>query len=299
MFGSVSGCVINVLLDPVFIYTLNMGVAGAAIATGISKTISFSILLFPFIARKTVLSISPRLFTPGKELYAELARMGVPVGMRTGLMTLATIVINNMAAGFGDLALAAVAVANKCMRLVGSAIMGFSQGYQPIVGYCWGAKKYDRVKKAFFYTSAFGLAISSVLGALLTVFARQVIRVFSDDSGMMDIGLTLIRSQSIVLPLHVWVVIASGLFQGAGKAVRAAFMGLSRQIVSLIPCVLILTTLFGLQGLVRAQAAADILSFCIAVGMVISMMFELTRLQKAEEDSAFKRKAWKFRTQLE
>jgi putative MATE family efflux protein len=279
MAGSVSGCVVNVFLDPLFIYTFGLGVSGAAIATGVSKMISFCILLFPFITRRTVLVISPRLFTPRKELYMELARMGLPTGLRTSLMTFATIVVNNMAAGFGDIALAAVAVANKCMRLVASAIMGFGQGFQPIAGYCWGAKKYDRVKKAFFYTSLYGLIISAVLGTLLAIFARQIIGIFSDDPDMMDVGLILIRSQSIVLFPHTWVMIATGLFHGTGKALRSAIMGLSRQIFALIPCVVIMSKVFGLQGLVRAQAVADVISFCIAIGMVISMISELNRLQ--------------------
>ena len=282
MIGSVTGCVINVLLDPLFIYVLNLGVSGAAIATGISKIISFSILLFPFITRKTVLIISPRLFSPRKDLFLELARMGVPTGMRTSLMTFSTIVINNMAAGFGDVALAAVAVANKCMRLVASAIMGFGQGFQPIAGYCWGAKKYDRVKKAFIYTSIYGFFISIVLGTLLTIFARQVISIFSSDQEMMDVGLILIRSQSIVLFPHVWGMIATGLFQGTGKALQSAVLGMSRQIFALIPCVIILTKLFGLQGLVLSQAVADVISFFIALGMIAFMISELNRLEKGE-----------------
>ena len=280
MIGSVSGCVINVFLDPLFIYTMNLGVAGAAIATGISKVISFSILLFPFVTGKTVLTISPRLFTPKKELFLELARMGIPVGMRTSLMTIGMIIINNMAAGFGDIALAAVAVANKCMRLVGSAVMGFGQGFQPIAGYCWGAKRYDRVKKAFLFTSGLGLGISTVLGAILAIFARQAIMIFSKDTAMIDVGLILIRSQSFVLPLHVWAMISTGLFQGTGKAVRAAIMGMSRQLIALIPCVVIMSKLFGIQGLVRAQAAADVVSCSIAIVMVSSMIMELNRLQR-------------------
>jgi len=280
MLGSVSGCVINVFLDPLFIYTFNLGVAGAAIATGISKIISFSILLYPFISGKTVLSISLRLFTPKKELYAEIARIGVPVGMRTSMMTLSIIVINNMAAGFGDVALAAVAVANKSMRFVASAVMGFGQGYQPIVGYCWGAKKYGRVKDVFLYTMAIGLSISAVFGTLLAVFTRQVISIFSGDAEMMGIGVILIRSQSVVLPFHVTALLVSGLFQGTGKAVRAAVMGLSRQIFSLIPCVVIMTLLFRLQGLILAQAVADVVSFGIALVLTVPMIFELNRLEK-------------------
>jgi putative MATE family efflux protein len=291
MCGSVSGCLINVFLDPLLIGVLGLGVAGAAIATGISKMISFGILLFPFITQKTVLAISPRLFTPRRELYGEIARMGVPVGMRTSMMTLSTIVINNVAGGFGDIALAAVAVANKCMRLVAAAIMGFGQGFQPIAGFCWGAKKYGRVKRAFLYTSAIGFAISSVLGALLAVFARPVIRFFTGDAAMMDVGVTLIRSQSVVLPPHVWVMIATGLFHGTGKPVRSGALGLSRQIFSLIPCVIILSKLFGLRGLAHAQAAADLVSFCIALSLVIPMIRELDRLQKGQDRAAGGREA--------
>ena len=282
MFGQVTGCVINVILDPIFIYTLGLGVAGAAMTTGISKMFSFAILIYPFITRKTVLIISPRLFTPGKALYAEIARMGIPVGIRSSMLVLSNIVINNIAGGFGDIPLAAVAVANKSMRLVASAILGFGQGIQPIIGYCWGAKKYDRVKSAFYYTSAIGFIISTVLGVLLAVFARQVILLFSKNPGMMDVGLILIRSQSIVLPMHAWVIIVSGLFQGTGKALRAAVMGFSRQIFSLIPCVIIMTKIFGLQGLVYSQAVADVISCGIAVVILIPMIMELNRLHKGE-----------------
>jgi putative MATE family efflux protein len=282
MFGSVSGCVINVALDPLFITTFHMGVAGAAIATGISKIISFSILLLPYLSGKSILSISPRLFNPRKALYGEIARMGIPVGLRTGMMTLATILINNMAAGFGDFALAAVAVANKSMRLVASAILGLGQGFQPIAGFCWGAKKYGRVKTAFLYTSIIGLILSSILGTLLAIFARQTIGVFTGDTRMLDIGLVLIRSQSIVLPMHVWAIIAAGLFQGTGKPIQAGILGLSRQIFALIPCVIILTKLFGLAGLVCAQAAADVVSCCIALALAIPMITELTRRQREQ-----------------
>jgi putative MATE family efflux protein len=282
MCGSVSGCLINVFLDPLFITTFNLGVAGAAIATGISKVISFSILLFPYLSGKSVLSISPRLFIPRKELYGEIARMGIPVGIRSGMMALSNILINNLAGGFGDIALAAVAVSNRCMRLVASAIMGLGQGFQPIAGFCWGAKKYNRVRRAFLYTSAIGLILSSLLGALLFIFARQAISIFTHEAGMMDIGLILIRSQSVVLPMHVWVIISAGIFQGAGKPIQAGILGLSRQIFSLIPCIIILTKVFGLMGLIHAQATADVVSCCIAMMLVIPMIKELSRLQREQ-----------------
>ncbi len=282
MIGSVSGCIINIFLDPLFITTFGMGVAGAAIATGISKFISMIILLMPYIQRKCIIDIKPKFFTPKKELYAEIARMGIPTMLRTSLMSVSTITINRMAATFGDAALAAISVANKSLRFVGSAVMGFGQGFQPIAGFCWGAKKYNRVKKAFFVTSAIGVVLCTILGTFLFVFAQQAITIFSSEVDVLDIGMLLIRSQCVVLPMHVWVMIATGLFQALGKPFQAGFLGLCRQAFSLIPCVLIMTNIWGLTGLSLAQAASDVVSFTFAFIMVVPMMKELTR--RAQED---------------
>jgi putative MATE family efflux protein len=282
MIGMVIGCVINLFLDPLFIWVFEWGVAGAAIATGISKVISFCVLAWPYISHRSIIRISPKYFVPGKMLYGEIARMGIPVGLRSSMMAVANIVINNFAVGFGDAVLAAVAVANKSMKLVASAILGLGQGFQPIVGYCWGAKKYGRVRKAFFVTSTLGIILSTITGLALFVFAHQVLEVFSVDLNMLAAGIILIQSQSIVLPLHLLVIISSGFFQGTGNAFQAGILGASRQLVSLIPCVIILTMFFGLNGLVRAQAVADVLSFCIAMVLVVPMISKLNHLQKAE-----------------
>ena len=282
MIGSVSGCIINIFLDPLFINVLGMGVAGAAIATGISKFISMIILLMPYYQRKCIIDIKPKYFTPKKALYAEIARMGIPTMLRTSLMSISTITINRTAATFGDAALAAISVANKSLRFVASAVQGFGQGFQPIAGYCWGAKKYKRVKKAFYVTSAIGATLCTILGSLLFIFAEFAITIFSSEIDVMDIGLLLIRSQCVVLPMHVWVMVATGLFQALGKPFQAGFLGLCRQLFSLLPCVIIMTHFWGLTGLSLAQAASDLISFTFAFIMVVPMMKELTR--RAQED---------------
>ncbi len=282
MIGSVSGCIINIFLDPLFINVLGMGVKGAAIATGISKFISMILLLMPYVQRKCIIDIKPKYFTPKVTLYAEIARMGIPTMLRTSLMSVSTITINRMAATFGDAALAAISVANKSLRFVGSAVMGFGQGFQPIAGFCWGAKKYKRVKKAFYMTSAIGVVICAVLGTILFVFAQQAITLFTPEVDVLDIGMLLIRSQCVVLPMHVWVMIATGLFQALGKPFQAGFLGLCRQAFSLIPCVLIMTHFWGLTGLSLAQAASDVVSFTFALIMVIPMMKELSNRADVE-----------------
>ena len=282
MIGSVSGCIINIFLDPLFINVLGMGVAGAAIATGISKFISMIILLMPYYQRKCIIDIKLKYFTPKKALYAEIARMGIPTMLRTSLMSISTITINRTAATFGDAALAAISVANKSLRFVGSAVMGFGQGFQPIAGFCWGAKKYKRVKKAFFMTSAIGIGLCAALGSFLFIFAQQAITIFSSELDVLDIGMLLIRSQCVVLPMHVWVMIATGLFQALGKPFQAGFLGLCRQLFSLLPSVIIMTHFWGLTGLSLAQAASDVVSFTFALIMVIPMMKELSRLADVE-----------------
>lgn len=284
MLGMVSGCVINCILDPIFITTLRLEVAGAAIATAISKAISLIVLLIPYIRHKSIVRLDIRLFTPKKLIYREIARMGIPTMLRSGLMTVSSIITNNFAGDFGDSILAAMSVANRCMMFLGSMILGFGQGFQPVAGYCWGAKLYRRVKKAFWFTSAVGLAGSIVLGTLMYIFAGNVIRLFSKaDMDVINTGIFIIRAQSVVLPLHTWVMVVNMLFQAMGHASKAAVLSLSRQGICLIPSVICLSLLFGVTGLSVAQAFADVLSMLIAVPMIIITFRQMNQLINAEQ----------------
>ncbi len=287
MLGMVSGCVVNVALDPLFIHTFGLEVAGAAIATSISKAVSFLVLLLPFLRRKTMLELRLSYFTPRWSIYKEVARMGIPTFLRASLMSTSTVVINNFAGSFGDSALAAVSVANKCTRLVGSAILGFSQGFQPVAGYCWGAEHYHRVNRAFWVTTGIGAAMAVVIGGAMGVFAPQLVAVFAaDDAEILRLGSLMIRTQCVTMFFHVWVMIINGLFQALGRALPAAILGLSRQAICLIPAVIVLSLLFGVNGLAVSQATADVLSMAIAVPMVIAITREIRRRAAAETPDA-------------
>lgn len=298
MFGMVSGCVVNVLLDPFFIlnrgdllfgafpmpFGLGLGVAGAAIATSISKVVSFLVLLWPFLRRKTMVELKLSYFTPRWSIYREVARMGVPTFLRASLMSTSTVVINNFAGSFGDSALAAVSVANKCTRFVGSAIMGFGQGYQPVAGYCYGAKRYHRVNRSFWVCTMIGAGMAVVIGGAMGLFAPQLVTVFAAaDPEIIRIGTLMIRTQCVTMFAHVWVMIINGLFQALGRALPATVLGLSRQVICLIPAVIALSLLFGVNGLAVSQAAADVLSMAIAVPMVVKITREIRRLSETEE----------------
>ena len=282
MIGMVSGCLINIGLDPLLISVFGLGVAGAAIATGISKLFSCIILLTPFLRGKTLFEIRFRLFTPRAHIYSEIIKMGIPTFLRSSMMAVSTIVLNNCAGAFGDTALAAVSVANKCTRLVGAAILGLGIGFQPLAGYCWGAKRYARVRQAFWTCSAMGVAGAIVLGTAMALFAPGVIRLFAsaDNAEMVEIGSYIIITQCVTMAMHVWAMIANALYQALGRPVGAGILGLSRQLICLVPSVIVLSRVFGLYGLASAQAVSDVVTMCIAIPMVLWLMKKIKALGK-------------------
>lgn len=277
MIGMVSGCVVNVGLDPLFIYTFNMGVAGAAIATDLSKLISLVVLLYPFLAKKSMLSLSIKNFAPKWHIYKEVAKMGIPTFLRSSMMTLSIVVINRIAGDFSTSALAAVSVANKCTRLVGSAVMGFGQGFQPIAGYNWGAKKYKRVRNAFWTCSIMGAICAIILGAAMFIFSGSIINAFNhnNDPDILALGMFMVKTQCVTMVFHVWVMIVNGLFQALGRAIPAGLLGLSRNVICLIPAVIILSKIFDVYGLASSQAVADVLSVALALPFLLPLMKEL------------------------
>ena len=288
MIGMVSGCVLNIGLDPLFISVFGWGVSGAAGATAISKLVSFVVLLTPFIRQKTVLEVKFRFFTPKWYIYKEVARMGVPTFLRTAMLSVSTIVTNNIAGGFGDSTLAAISVGNKCMRFIGAMIIGFGQGFQPVAGYCWGAKKYKRVLHAFWVTSAIGAVVSIVFGVIMAIFAPQIIGVFTSakDPGIIRVGTYMIRAQSAVMIIHMWVMVIGSLFQALGRAINSTILNLSRQVICLIPCVIILSYFFGEMGLASAQAVADCVSMLIALPLLLRLLREFKTYIQTEEQEA-------------
>jgi len=286
MIGMTSGCVINCVLDPIFINGLCMGVGGAALATTISKAISAFILMIPFLRGKTMIEIKPSFFTPKWSIYKDVVKMGVPAFLRMSMMSLSHIVTNNVASNFGDVALAAVSISNKVTRLMGSAILGFGQGFQPIAGYCYGAGKYKRVREAFKTCTAIGAAVSIFVGIVLGIFAPNIVGLFTKpgEYETLRLGALIIRTQCITLFPHAWIMIINGLNQALGRPFEATVVGLSRQVICLIPSVILLTKFFGINGLACSQACADILSLFISVPIVLNEMKMLKQKELSLEN---------------
>ena len=281
MIGMLSGCFVNLALDPLFIFAFKWGVAGAAAATALSKVVAFIVLLTPFLRGKSLIRISPKLFSPRKDIYVEIARMGIPSFLRACIMSIANVVTNNYAGSYNDSVLAAVSISNRIMIFVGSMVMGFGQGFQPIAGYCYGAKRYKRVRSAFWATTAFGLAICLTFGTVLYILAPQAVGLFtSTDSEIVRIGSYMVRVQCLTLPFHVWGMIINGVFQGLGRPIGATILGLSRQVICFIPSMIILNVMFGVDGLMNAQAISDCLTMFIAVPLLIYILNFLKKREK-------------------
>jgi putative MATE family efflux protein len=269
MIGMGIGAVINLILDPIFIFTLGWEVAGASAATAISQVISFIILLYPFFRKHSLLHLSPKLITYTKSIISEISKMGFPTLLRTGLMTVSSVVTNNVAGGFSTEALAAISVVNRFMMFIGSALIGFGQGFQPVAGYNWGAKRYDRVWKSFTFSSIVGIAGMVLFCSVVAIVAPWIMRAFSDESSVIDIGAFSIRLQCLAMPIHAWVIVVNMLFQAMGRGTSAAVLSFARQGICFIPAVIVLSLAFGVWGLAAAQAAS---------GVLIRVMKEIKKL---------------------
>ncbi|HBP37900.1 MAG TPA: MATE family efflux transporter [Clostridiales bacterium] len=290
MTGMISGAILNIGLDPLFIITFGWGVKGASAATAISKLVSFIILIIPYIRRRSLLHLSFRNIRFSRDIVSEVVKMGFPTAMRTGLTALSTLVMNNMAGLFSDSALAAISVANRIMMFPTAAVLGFGQGYQPVAGFNWGARRYDRVKKAFWFSSIVGTLGITVLSLIIIVYAGPIMQLFTTaDAEMLVIGKLCIRLQCYVMPIHAWVIVVNMSYAGLGKARGAAILSIARSGLCFIPMIVLLPRLFGVDGLAGAQAAADVLSLLIALPLFIKLHKEINLLigqQKRDEAGA-------------
>ena len=273
MVGMGFGGILNCFLDPIFIFNMGLGVAGASMATSISKLISFCILLFPYITRRSTLHLSVRNFKPEKDSMIQVVSMGSSALFRTGLAIVAAIVLNKLAGQISDSVLASVGVSTKIMMFPFGFILGFGQGFQPVTGYNWGAKQYDRVLESYRFASRASLIGSAVMALLIGLGANRLILLFTEnDAQMMKIGALCIRLQCIALPAHAWVTIVNMLCVSIGKPKGAVALSTSRQGSCFLPIVYPMARLFGEYGIASVQAVADVLSLVLAIPIMRKML---------------------------
>ena len=283
MVGMGFGGILNIVLDPIFIFTLDMGVAGASLATAISKWVSFAILVFPYITKRSLLHLSIRNFKPSKDIISKVVSVGSSSLFRNGLNVVSAIVLNNIAGGISDSVLAAVGVTNKIMMFPFGIILGFGNGFQPVAGFNWGAKRYDRVEESYKFSSRVSFLGSAAMALLIAIFCDKLIVLFAGtDAEMRRIGAFCIITQCIALPIHAWVAIVNMYCVGLGNAKGAMVLATARQGTCFLPFVHILAYTLGAYGVASVQALADVLSLFLAIPILKTMKKKLEKAKAGE-----------------
>ena len=264
MVGITIGAVLNIGLDPLFIFVFGMGVSGAALATVISQFVSFCVLL---IQSGRGGNLRPRFSNLQLHwsYFREIVRGGLPSLARQGLASFAVICLNRSCMVYGDAVIAAMAVVSRVMMFGASALIGFGQGFQPVCGFNYGAGLYKRVRSGFWFcvkSSAGFLLAVSVLGA---IFAPEIVAFFRNDPQVIATGSAALRFQCLTFTLSAWVVMSNMMLQTTGDTVPATLLAMARQGIFFIPSVILLPHFWGLLGILMSQPVADVLSLALAI----------------------------------
>ena len=282
MVGIVTGAVLNIVLDPILIFSLHLGISGAAIATVFSQFCSF--LLLVLMTRKGG-SIVIRFKNLKVNTYfiKEIFRGGVPSLCRQGLASIAVIFLNHAAGTYGDAAIAGMSIVSRITMFANSALIGFGQGFQPVCGFNYGAKLYNRVREGFYFCVKYAFVFLVVVSLLCGIFASDIVALFrKEDAEVIEIGALALRLQCITFPLNAWIVMSNMMLQSIGKALKASIVAGARQGYFFIPFILILPICFGLLGVQMTQAVADVSTLILSIPLTLSVLKEMKDAEKQE-----------------
>ena len=286
MIGLVTGGVLNMVLDPVFIFGFGLGTAGAGIATALSQSISFCILLSMFLRGKTVSQFQLSAVTRSPAEYGTILMTGLPSFGRQGLNSIGGMLLNIAARSYGDAAVAGMSIVSRIFMFIISVAIGTGQGFQPVAGFNYGARKYRRVEKACVFTMCASFCFLSVIIAACWFNAEALIKLFRDDPEVTAIALPAFRYQCFACFLQPVIVAGNMLFQSIGKSGRATFLACCRQGVFFIPLILTLPRMFGLLGIEICQPIADVLTFVVTVPFLFPFLHQLVKMEEAETAKA-------------
>lgn len=285
MFGLILGAVLNIILDPIFIFAFDMGIGGAALATILAQAVTTLFLLSYYLRGKSMIHIHPKHFRPSLEIYTETLKIGTPTLIRQLLASFAIGIMNNAAADYGIEAVAAIGIVSKVFMLGFYALLGYAQGFLPVAGFNYGAKKFDRVLEATKVGSRVSTIYCLVIFALFSLLAQPIIAIFKPDPQVAALAVQGLRIWAISLPVLGYSIIVNMLFQAIGKGKEAGVLSISRQGVMLIPLLMILPKLFGLYGVILAQPIADLLTFLLTLILDNRVKHELRTQQDLTDDA--------------
>lgn len=274
VYGAISGSIINCLLDPVFIFGFSMGVSGAAVASVIGQICGFIIMLI-MRQKEGVIHYTHRRISFEGRFVKEIIAGGTPSISRQGLASVSTIALNSVAGNYGDAAIAAMSIVTRISMFIFSVIVGLGQGFQPMCGFCYGAKLYDRVKEGFWFSTKIGTFFLLFWSVVLIIFSGEVVSLFRDDPEVIAIGIPALRYQMIIFPACSFMMMANMMMQTCRKTIRANILAASRQGLFFIPLIFVLPYFYGLFGVEICQAVSDIISLIVTIPIVWSAFKEM------------------------
>ena len=283
MIGLVTGGVLNIALDPLFMFVFGLGTAGAGIATALSQSISFCILLSMFLRGKTVSQFRLSAVTREARDFDRILLGGAPSFGRQGLNSIGGMLLNLAARSYGDAAVAGMSIVSRIFMFIISVAIGVGQGLQPVASFNYGARKYRRVRQAAIFTIEAAFCMLVVLVGLCWVNGDALVRLFRDDPAVTAVALPAFHYQCLAMLLQPIIVVANMTFQSVGASGRATFLACCRQGVFFIPLILILPRTHGLFGVEICQPIADVLTFLVSLPFLIAFLQQLGRMDDAEQ----------------
>ena len=281
MCALLTGAVLNIGLDPVFIYVLEMGVAGAAIATAISQVVSTLVYLAYIFGKKSAFTFSVKAFGPTREMMAEILKIGVPTLIFQLLTSLSIALINRAAKGYGDAVIAGMGAVTRVTSMGTLVVFGFLKGFQPIAGFSYGAKKFDRLREAIRTSIIWSTAFCVIVGLLMALLSTQIVSQFTKGNAeMISVGQKSLMANGFSFILFGYYTVYSSLLLALGKGRAGFILGACRQGICFVPVILILPAIWGINGILYAQPVADVLSAAITVWMAMRLHKELNAAEK-------------------
>jgi len=283
MMQLVVGAILNIALDPIFIFVFKMGIKGAAIATVISQGLSFAMVMYFQFSKRTSLIPKFKDFIQIKfKIIGEVIALGTPAFLQEVGASVLIVVVNNVLFRIGGAAttslLAVFGILNKMLIFLITPLIGIAQGFMPIAGYNFGAKNFERIKEAFKKASISAFLLTLIIIVIILLIPSSILSLFTNDNALIDAGILPLRIMYIALPFVTFNVMASMYFMGIGKAIPAAILSLARQVIILIPLLLVLSRIFGLMGLWVSFPIADILSVIVALIWMKKEMYSISKV---------------------
>lgn len=274
------GAIINIGLDPIFIYALDLGVAGAAIATAISQFVSTLVYLVYVFRKKSVFSFRLKEFCPTKQMMAEILKIGIPTLTFQLLTSLSIAFINRAARNYGDEVIAGMGAVTRVTSMGTLVVFGFLKGFQSIAGFSYGAKKFERLREVTKTAILWSTIFCVIVGSLMALFSTQIISQFTDGNAkMILVGRKSLMANGFSFWLFGFYMVYSSLFLALGKGRAGFILGACRQGICFVPMIFLLTMVWNLNGVLYAQPIADVISAVITVFMAVKLHRELVETE--------------------